>query len=182
MDRLQQPCIYCSQGTLYFDQKSYLSAKEKQQKIREALLQTEQGREHAQEKRKQLREQLIGMEAQRRGISALQNKDSAEQTLANGKQKLQQLSIPLLEQQQILQASLRATELLHTNLTTTSISADIPSLGQKKLLDTAKSVMKIKDEDAIDLRKLLGKDWIDLSPLEQHLSVASKQQSLINQW
>lgn len=165
-----------------FDQKSYLSAKEKQQKIREALLQTEQGREQAQEKRKQLREQLIGMEAQRRGISALQNKDSAEQTLANGKQKLQQLSIPLLEQQQILQASLRATELLHTNLTTTSISADIPSLGQKKLLDTAKSVMKIKDEDAIDLRKLLGKDWIDLSPLEQHLSVASKQQSLINQW
>ena len=39
-----------------YDQKSYLKAKEKQQKIREDLQQAEQGREQAQEKRKQLRE------------------------------------------------------------------------------------------------------------------------------
>src|SRR5690554_6943375 len=154
-----------------FDQKSYLKAKEKQQSIREGLQQAEHGRE-----------QLINMEAQRRGIAALQDKDSAEQTLVAGKKKLQQLSIPLLEQQQILQASLRATELLHANLTSTAISVEVPSLGQKKLLDTAKAVLQIKDDEAIDLRKLLGKDWIDLSPLEQHLSVATKQQALINQW
>lgn len=164
------------------DQKSYLKAKEKQQKIREDRQQAEKDREQAQEKRKQLREQLIGMEAQRRGIAALQDKDSAEQTLVTGKQKLQQLSVPLLEQQQILQASLRATELLHTNLTSTAISVDVPSLGQKKLLDMAKSVLQVKDDEAIDLRKLLGKDWIDLSPLEQHLSLATQQQALINQW
>lgn len=171
-----------AKARFYYDQKSYLGAKEKQQKIRENLHQAEQSREQAQEKRKQLREQLISMEAQRRGIAALQDKDSAEQTLASGKQKLQLLSIPLLEQQQLLQASLRATELLYKNLTSSAISVEISTLGQKKLLDMAKAVMQIKDDEAIDLRKLLAKDWIDLSPLEQHLSVATKQQALLNQW
>src|SRR5690554_7625097 len=118
------------------------------------------------------------MEAQRRGIAALQDKDSAEQTLVAGKKKLQQLSIPLLEQQQILQASLRATELLHANLTSTAISVEVPSLGQKKLLDTAKAVLQIKDDEAIDLRKLLGKDWIDLSPRSEERRVGKECRSL----
>lgn len=164
------------------DQRAYLSAKEKQQAIRERLHKAEKEREVAQERRKQQREQLISMEAQRRGIDALQDKDAAEQALNDGKRQLQQLAIPLLEQDQMLQASLRATELVYGALQKTSIGIDVPGLGQKKIIDQAKDVLAIKDQGAVDFRKLLGKDWVDLSPLEAHLDDARQQQSLVNQW
>ena len=164
------------------DQRAYLSAKEKQQHVRERLQKAQKERDVAQERRKQLREQLIGMEARRRGIAGLQDKDAAEQSIADGKKKLQQLAIPLLEQDQLLQASLRATELVYGALQKTSIGLEVPTLGQKKMLDMAKDVLAIKDQGAVDFRKLLGKDWIDLSPLEQHLDAARQQQVLVNQW
>jgi len=164
------------------DQRAYLAAKEKQQGIRERLHKAEKERGAAQERRKQLREQLISMEAQRRGIDALQDKDAAEQTLVAGKQQLQQLAVPLLEQDQMLQATLRATELVYGALQKTSIGLEIPGLGQKKIAEMAKDVLAIKDQGAVDFRKLLGKDWIDLSPLEAHLGDAQEQQLLVNQW
>ncbi|MCA6065216.1 ATP-binding protein [Thalassolituus marinus] len=164
------------------DQRAYLTAKEKQQGIRERLHKAEKEREMSQERRKQLREQLISMEAQRRGIDALQDKDSAEQAIADGKKQLQQLAIPLLEQDQMLQASLRATELVYGALQKTSIGLEIPTLGQKKIIEQAKEVLAIKDQGAVDLRKLLGKDWVDLSPLEAHLDDAQHQQMVVNQW
>ncbi|MFY9179577.1 MAG: SbcC/MukB-like Walker B domain-containing protein [Venatoribacter sp.] len=164
------------------DQRAYLAAKEKQQSLRERLSKTEKDRSSAHDRRRQVREQLIGMEAQRRGIEALQNKDQAAEQLAQSKQKLQQLSVPLLEQEHLLQASLRATELVYGALQKTSIGVDIPALGQRKIIDMAKEVLAIKDQNAIDLRKLLGKDWIDLSPLEEHLDDARMQQALLNQW
>ncbi|MDK2777369.1 MAG: hypothetical protein KYX62_06900 [Pseudomonadota bacterium] len=164
------------------DQRAYLSAKEKQQNIRERLHKAEKERDVAQERRKQLREQLISMEAQRRGIDALQDKDAAEQAITDGKNQLQQLAVPLLEQDQLLQASLRATELVYGALQKTSIGMEVPGLGQKKIIDQAREVLAIKDQGAVDFRKLLGKDWVDLSPLEAHLDDARRQQSLVNQW
>jgi energy-coupling factor transporter ATP-binding protein EcfA2 len=164
------------------DQRVYLAAKEKQQSIRKQLQATEQARQVAQDRRKQTREQLIGMEAQRLGVHALQNKDAAQLMLNEGKKSLHELSVPLLEQEQMLQATLRATELLYSALQKTAIAAEIPSLGQRKVQELAKDVLAIKEQNAVDLRKLLGKDWIDLSPLEEHLDEARAQQNRVNQW
>ena len=164
------------------DQKNYLNAKEIQQQIRESLTKTQKERDVAQDRRKQVREQLISMEARRQGIDALQDKDAAEQAINDGKAKLQQQAIPLLEQDQMLQASLRATELLYGALQKTNVAAEIPSLGSKRIAEQAREVLAIKDNGAVDFRKLLGKDWIDLSPLEAHLDDARAQQSLVNSW
>lgn len=164
------------------DQRNYLDAKEQQQNIRERFSRSEKEREQAQDRRKQLREQLITMEAQRRGIDALQDKDAAEQVLQDGKQQLQQLSVPLLEQEQLLQATLRATELVHGALQKSALAMDVPGLGQKKLLQQARDVLAIKDQGSVDLRKLMGRDGLDLSPLENHLEQARSQQSALNQW
>ncbi|MFC3679762.1 ATP-binding protein [Bacterioplanoides pacificum] len=164
------------------DQRAYLTAKEAQQALRERLTNSEKERDVSQERRKQLREQLISMEAQRRGIDALQDKDAAEQAIEDGKRRLQQQAVPLLEQEQMLQASLRATELVYGALQKTSIGLEIPTLGSKKIAEQAKQVLAIKDQGAVDFRKLMGKDWIDLSPLEAHLDDARAQQSLMNQW
>lgn len=171
-----------AKGRYLHDQKAYLNAKEQQQELRERFQQAEKEREGAQERRKQLREQLISMEAQRRGIDALQNKDSAEQAIEEGKRQLQQQAVPLLEQEHQVQASLRATELVYGALQKTSIGLEIPSLGSKKIADQAKHILSLKDQGTIDFRKLMGKDWIDLSPLEAHLDAAREQQSVLNQW
>ncbi|MGB0502788.1 MAG: ATP-binding protein, partial [Thalassolituus sp.] len=164
------------------DQKNYLHAKEVQQQVRELLNKTQKERDVSQDRRKQVREQLITMEARRRGIDALQDKDAAEQAIADGKAKLQAQAIPLLEQDQMLQASLRATELLYGALQKTNVAAEIPTLGSKKIAEQARKVLAIKDQGAVDFRKLLGKDWVDLAPLEAHLDDAREQQALVNQW
>ena len=125
------------------DQKNYLNAKEIQQQIRESLTKTQKERDVAQDRRKQVREQLISMEARRQGIDALQDKDAAEQAINDGKAKLQQQAIPLLEQDQMLQASLRATELLYGALQKTNVAAEIPSLGSKRIAEQAREVLAI---------------------------------------
>ncbi|WP_221795448.1 ATP-binding protein [Oceanobacter mangrovi] len=164
------------------DQKGYLGAKEQQQNLRQQLKNAEQEREVAQQRRTSLREQLIGLEAKRLGISALQDKDAAEKSIEQCKQDLQRQALPLLEQDQLLQASLRASELIHNSMQKSSLALEIPSLASRGLSDQIKQVLAIKDQDSIDLRKLLGKDWIDLSPLEQHLDAARLQQGLMNSW
>ena len=164
------------------DQQVYLKAKEKQQHLRDDLSSAEQEREQSQDRRSQLREQLIAMEAQRLGIDALQDKDQFEQKVESGKQQLQQQAMLLLEQDKSAQFSLQATESLYKSLQKTTISIDLPSLGQRKLIDMAKNVASIASEGAVDFPTLLGKDWVDLSPLEAHLETAQQNQQLMNQW
>ena len=164
------------------NQRLYTGAKEKQLQLRDQLAHTKQAREVAQNRRKQLREQLISMEARRQGVGALASKDQADTVLKQGKQRLQELSLPLLEQDQLLKATLRASELISQAIVKTAISAEVEALGRKATMDLARDVLAIADQDSLDLRKLLGKDWIDLSPLEQHLTVAQNQQRLVNQW
>ena len=139
-------------------------------------------REVAQERRKQLREQLIGMEARRRGIDALQDKDAAEQAIADGKRNCNNWPFRCWNKTSCCRPRCAPTELVYGALQKTSIGLEIPTLGQKKIIDQAKAVLAIKDQGAVDFRKLLGKDWIDLSPLEEHLDDARQQQLLVNQW
>ena len=164
------------------DQKVYLTAKEKQQHLRDDLSQAEQEREQSQDRRRQLREQLIAMEAQRLGIDALQDKDKCEQKVESGKQQLQQQAMLLLEQDKASQFSLQATQNLYKALQKSTISVELPSLGQRKLIEMAKNVAAIAEDGAVDFPTLLGKDWVDLSPLEAHLETAQQNQQLMNQW
>lgn len=164
------------------DQSGWLAAKEEQRTLNDQLSEAEQTRQSTQDKRRALREQLITMEAKRLGIGALQDKDTAEQAIENAKTSLQQQALPLLEQDQQLQASLRATELVYAAMQRSAITGELPQLGSPALQDQARKVLALKNDDSIDLRKLLGKDWIDLSPLEAHLEQARGRQSLLNQW
>ena len=164
------------------DQKAYLKAKEKQQKLREDLLTAEKEREMAQDRRSQLREQLISMEAKRRGIDALQDKDQFEKQVEAGKQQLQQQAMALLEQDKSVQFSLKSSQAIVQQLQKTTVAVDIPQLGQRKLLELGKQVGAIAEQGAVDFPTLLGKDWVDLSPLESHLEVAQQNQQLMNQW
>ena len=50
-----------------------------------------------------------------------------------------------------------AQQIVAQRFTKTAIAAEIPSLGQRKVQELAKEVLAIKDQNAVDLRKLLGK-------------------------
>ena len=164
------------------DQSSYVNAKEKQQALRENLASAEQERDSAQGRRQQFREQLIGMEAQRLGIDALQDKDQFEQKIEAGKQALAQQTQILLAQDKTNQFSLQASSNLQKMLHKSTLSVELPALGQRKLLDMAKQVAAIAEQGAVDFQTLLGKDWVDLSPLQAHLDHAQQHQQLMNQW
>lgn len=164
------------------DQTAYKHAKSEQQRVRGELSDTEQEREQAQQKRKHVREQLIGMEAKRRGIGALQGKDSAEQAIEEGKNQLQRLAVPLLEQDHMMQSTLRACELIQGALARTSLGLDIPALGQVSLKRVLNDVLALKKQGGIQFHTLLGKDWVDLSPLESHLEQARAMQNTLNHW
>ncbi|MFK4754330.1 ATP-binding protein [Oceanobacter antarcticus] len=164
------------------DQRDYLSAKQQQQQLGSRLQEAEQERELAQERRRALREQLIAMEARRLGICALQDKDAAEQAIAMHRRALQQQALPLLEQDQQLQTGFKATGQVYSAMQRSSISVDVPSLAERSLMGQARAVLALNDDSSIDLQRLLGKDWIDLSPLEQHLDRARERQRLVNDW
>jgi hypothetical protein len=164
------------------DQSFYLKAKESQQILRKSLVSCEKERELAQERRQQAREQLIGMEAQRLGIDALQDKDKYEQQIASGKSALHQQALPLLDQDKALRGNIQACKSIFNIITQTSISTEITGLGERNLIKQARSVLEIDEQEAVDFKKLLGKDAFDLSPLEAHLDQSIENQSVLNNW
>lgn len=163
------------------DQKKYLATKSEQQRVLAQHDQLIADLELASERRKQTHDQLVSIEAQRRGIEALQDKDRLEQKIQQAEQRLVKQAEPLLEQNQALEQSLTASQTLQSLLTKTSLSTELPALSDKRLGQLAKQV-SMQQKLNIDFTRLLNQDWIDIAPLEANLDAALKQQSLLNQW
>ena len=178
----QRLAFSCAQGRFLREQKAYLHSKEQQLAVRETLAAKERDRRMAHDKRRQVREQLLSLEAKRQGVAALQTKDQAETILSQSKQTLHELSVPLLEQSEWAQHSVQATEQIVQALQKTTISADLEGLTNATLQALAKPVLAMKSQNVVNFPALLGKDWIDLSPLEQHLSAAHQHEQSLNQW
>jgi len=145
---------------------AYLSAKSNQKETREALSENDEKTALCEQKRGQTHEDIITLEAQRQGITALKDKDALEKTVAEANRKLTEKARPLLEQHQQLERNIRATEKLLQGLNEYSLAVDIPALDSRVFRQLAKATTSHKDVIDFDLTKLLGKDWIDTSPLE----------------
>lgn len=163
------------------DQKRYLTAKQEQQNLLRQRDTVQSDLDVAEQRRDQSHEQLVSLEAQRRGVGALQDKDKFETQAEQCKKTLNQLAPPLLQQDDALQRSLKASAQIQQTLLKTSLATELPELAGKQLGQLSKSVMQQSDSP-VDFRSLMNRDWIDLSPLEQHLDDVIAQQSLMNQW
>ncbi|MDN3649918.1 SbcC/MukB-like Walker B domain-containing protein [Reinekea marina] len=163
------------------DQQRYLAVKSEQQKVinsHEALI---NDLDVATERRRQTHDQLVSIEAQRRGVEALQDKDRFETKVKEATEKLQKQAEPLLRQNIALEKTLTASNSLHQLLLKSSLATEIEGLGDKRLHQLAKQVAQ-QSKLEIDFQSLLNQDWIDISPLEAHLDAALSQQSLLNEW
>jgi energy-coupling factor transporter ATP-binding protein EcfA2 len=163
------------------DQKRYLGTKSEQQRVRNQLDQLVEDLDVTTERRNQTDEQRVSLEARRLGIDALQNKDKFEVKIQNCTSTLHKQAAPLLSQNEALESSLKASFTIQKALLKTSLSVEIPALSDKRLNTKAKQVAQSTGV-GVDFKSLLNQDWIDISPLEEHLDQALSQQALLNEW
>src|SRR5882757_3438265 len=121
----------------------------------------------------QLRDTVISLEAQRRGIPALQRKDAldSEREAING--RFAGTAAALLGQDQKMQHNLRSTQALSGLLALPSVSIDLPqvaTLESQMLLRKSLETAALGD---VDLPRYLQMDLTnDLALLENHLDAA----------
>ena len=91
-------------------QKDYVTAKDKEKLIKQQQRELEQNLEINNQRVEQLHQQRIALEAQRMGISALQEKDELEKKRNSESQTLAQKAQALLVQSQLLKQNEEATK------------------------------------------------------------------------
>ncbi|SHG25045.1 P-loop containing region of AAA domain-containing protein [Microbulbifer donghaiensis] len=159
-------------------QKTYLAGKHNQQQLRADLQTNEREARIAVERSEQLNQQLVELQAQRLGIDALRSKDQLEQRINGAHRQLSEQGAPLAAQERQWQRNREAAEELLSLLNGTAAELEIPTLGNKALVQCIKQVAR--EEELPDLHKLLGKDWIDLSALEPLRDRAASSEALHN--
>lgn len=154
------------------NQKNYLKAKKEQQHIVEQLNEHETRITITEDRRKQAHQEIVALEAQRQGIKALKDKDELLAIIERHNEQLSEQSRPLLEQNFLLSKNTENSAALAEVLKKSSLGVDLPGFDAKDLLAQVRKVVALKDKSEIDLHSLLGSDWVDISPLENHLDNA----------
>ncbi|UZE96399.1 ATP-binding protein [Alkalimarinus alittae] len=164
------------------DQQTYLNAKRQQKSLQDEQAANQQERDILEARHQQTRNELIQLEAKRQGYQPLQQKDDLEKLVESNTRLLHDQAPALLDQSNRLNNSFKATDRILALLQQSKIAKDIPRLGQKDFLSTAKTFAQQQDKSTVDFTSLLGRDWVDISPLEAHLEDAVAIQQQANQW
>ncbi len=154
------------------NQGGYLKAKKEQQQISVAISEHEKKIIITEDRRKQAHQEIVSLEAQRQGIKALKDKDELLATIDQHNVQLSEQSRPLLEQNFLLTKNTENSAALLEALKKSSLGVDLPGFDSKDLLAQVRKVVALKEKSEIDLHSLLGSDWVDISPLENHLDNA----------
>lgn len=154
------------------NQKKYIEAKKEQRRLVENISDYEKKIIITEDRRKQAHQEIVSLEAQRQGIKALKDKDELQASIERHNVQLAEQSKPLLEQNFQLSKNTENSIALLDALKKGSIGVDIPAFNHKELLTQLKKVISLKEKSEIDLHSLLGSDWVDISPLENHLDNA----------
>ncbi len=171
-----------SQCRFLSEQQRYLAAKRDQQSMREAIDNNQRETDLADARRRELRDQGRQLEAQRLGIPALRDKDQLQNTVDTCHEQLHAQAQPLLVQMQLQQSNCDAAERVIKALAQSSIVLCVPALGDKGIKQAANGVVQSRHSADIDMPTLLGRDWIDIAPLENQMDKALEVQTLQNRW
>jgi len=154
------------------NQKKYLEAKKEQRRINEDIADHEKKIVITEDRRKQVHQEIVTLEAQRQGIKALKDKDELQATIEQHNAHLAEQSKPLLEQNFQLGKNNENSVALLAALKTSSLGVELSGFDSKELLNQIRKIVSLKEKSEIDLHSLLGSDWVDISPLENHLDNA----------
>ncbi|PWK53694.1 ATP-binding protein [Pleionea mediterranea] len=164
-------------------QKSYLNNKEQQQHCQDQIKQHQQSIDITRDRREQMHEQRVALEAQRLGISALQEKDELAKRIKEQEKQLSRLAQGLLIEDKQLQQSASACEKIMNALRSQSLQQAMPELVSSNALKLTRQFEKFIKQDALDIQALLGKDLMnDIQMLEKQLDAVRELQSEQHQW
>ncbi|NIB43725.1 hypothetical protein HBA55_29235 [Pseudomaricurvus alkylphenolicus] len=151
-------------------QNHYLREKHQQQVLRDRLQSNLRDKQLAEQRRREMRQRLMELELARLQVPALRDKDQLEKDIEELDASIRHSVPALLSQHQQLQTNRSgASQILHA-LQQTSLCLSIPALGEKALLKAAQSLSR--EMPSVDFQSLFNQDWIDISPLENHLDEA----------
>ncbi|RYY04042.1 MAG: hypothetical protein EOO53_03875 [Gammaproteobacteria bacterium] len=173
---LEQQVLHYSVAKRRFGdcQSLYLDAKHKQQLLRENAASHTQALALCEARRDEINQLILAATARRLGVPALRDKDQLEQEKI-AQEKIIHGNVPeLLKQDKQLQTNVEAAQQCVQALRNTSIALEIPALKDGHLNHLAKTLAD--DSEPIDIHQLLNRDWIDVSPLVQHLDGVIEQQ------
>lgn len=154
---------------LRFKQQAYLQIKEQQRINAEAINDTEHRLHNNANKKKALHTQLVTLEAQRQGISALKDKDQLDREINQLQQKIADEARPLLEQNHQFSQNYQSIKQLQQQLKQHSLGVDIPLIDKKAFRTIVQEVIDAGSETGIDTNLLLTSDWIGIANLENRL-------------
>lgn len=159
-------------------QKQYVAIKSDQKNTQNKQSEIGQKAKICEQRRTQLHEEIVSLEAQRQGITALKDKDELEKRIKDGTNQLIEQTKPLVQQEQQFHLNTQAAKKLLSLLSHHSFGMDLPALDTKSFRQTLKTVADSDSSVNLDINKLLGKDWVDISPLESVLDqVLSSEQA-----
>ncbi|TQV86910.1 ATP-binding protein [Aliikangiella coralliicola] len=164
-------------------QKDYLKAKDKESHFRSQLTELEQKIDVNGQRVEQLHEQRVALEAQRMGIEALQQKDELEKQRDIQNKKVTQIGVNLLRESQTLEQGVVATRQITKLIQSAEIQSEIDSLSELSMLGTAKKLLALEPDKALDVQSLVGSDILnDIQGLEIQLDTFRHAEKMYNQW
>ena len=164
-------------------QKAYLSAKKEQQDLQQSIKTTVEETRLNGQRRQQIHDQLVSLEAQRMGISALQEKDKLEQNRDEMQQDAVEQAKQLLIQDNQLNTNFESSRVIAECLKSADLVQELPLLDDLNTRALCNQLLEDGDRGNIDFNSLLGRDILgDLAPLENFLDKARQAQTIHNQW
>ncbi len=161
-------------------QQDYLNAKREQQRLRARGGELDGELELTMQRQEQLHEQLVQLEAQRRGVDALRQKDALEQQHDEAHRRLVAFSRELLQQDNRVQQNDVQTRLILEGVQAEALVTELPQLAETQSRTLAKEAQQSGRGD-MELSALLQQDLTgDLADLEHYLDQASAAQRAQN--
>ncbi len=154
---------------LYDKQDEYLSAKQQQRSIQDALHDSDVRITSNDDKKQNLHHQLVSLQAQRQGISALKDKDQLESVIEQAHVNMTRMAKPVLEQSHQFSENFLQAQGLKRQLKGCSIATDIPALEHSTFVTVLADVIDAGQDCGIDAQKLFNADWVGISDLESRL-------------
>ncbi|WP_144392649.1 ATP-binding protein [Pleionea sediminis] len=184
---LQYQNYLLAQNDFLSRQKHYLSNKEQQKFCEDQIREHQKSIEITRDRREQLHEQRVALEAQRLGISALQEKDEISKDIKAEEKKLSQLAQLLLTEDKQVQETQKACNSIIDALKSKEVQQAMPELISGDSLKVTRKFQKLLSQDALDVQALLGKDLMnDIQMLEKQLDqvreLQSEQHNWVNHW
>lgn len=162
--------------------RDYLDAKSRQKGGHDKLQDLAARTEIVDQRRRDVHRQMVELEAERRGVQVLREKDEFEQVLQKCQDALRERVQPMLEQDRQMVRNVEASEQMLQCLSRVGVVDDVPIFDTPEYRKQAKAVMASKAESQVDFPRLLGRDWAGLAVLESHLDAAISTELLHNHW